>query len=162
VSGHYSGIAQGVLRVAADATDSYKRAQLRKAFLQMNKRYPGRTVYATLTANVILRSTVSASYSCFFGQSFGSGKAVFFGAKHDSVTGNVSKLFTEFALSERADLADLPINFTVEDFAGIYKRNFSKSEVVVDRVISLIYIFSIGLENYEREHTQSRTPIRLF
>ena len=128
----------------------------------MHRTYPGKSQYVTLTANVILRSNTHKSFSCYFGQSFGAAKSVYFGQQHDAITGGVRQLFTEFVVRERADLQQLPINFTVEDFAGIYKRNFANSEVTVHRVLSLVYIFSVGLDKYQTQHTLERRPVRIF
>ena len=162
MSGAYSGIGQGILRVNAQSPEGSKREHLRRAFMRMTQVYTGKTLYVTLTANVILRSDTASEFSVYFGQSFGSAKAVYFGQEHDPSTGHLKRLFTEFAVQTRADLEDLPVNFTTEDFARIYKRNFERSGVSVHRVLSLVYIFSVGIENYEREHTQSLTPLRLF
>jgi hypothetical protein len=162
VSGHYSGIGQGVLRVNAGASESYIRKQLEKAYKRLDGYFPGRTAYVTLTANVILRSTVERSFSVYFGQSFGNAKTLFYGQTHDPVTGEVSQLFTEFELETRSDLATLPVRFTTEDFASLYKRNFERSNVVVHEVVSLVYIFSLGIERYEHDHELARNPLRLF
>jgi hypothetical protein len=162
VSGVYSGIGQGILRVSAQSPDASKRAHLRRAFKEMSQLYPGKTLYTTLTANVILRSDTASEFSVYFGQSFGSAKSVYYGQEHDPITGRLQRLFTEFALETRSDLEDLPVNFTTEDFSAIYKRNFARSGVSVHRVLSLVYIFSVGIENYEQDHTQPRTPLRIF
>ena len=162
MSGVYTGVAQGVLRLSATDSDSSKLDYLKKAFKRMREGYPNEPLYVTLTANVILRSTTSSSFSLFFGQSFGSARTVYFGQEHDEDTGHLSRLFTEFKVDELSDLAALPIRFTTEDFAALYKRNFAKSDVVVHRVVSLVYFFSLGLENYENDHTQERGPVRFF
>ncbi len=166
VSGRYSGIGQGVLRVSAAAPDAAKAAHLRRAYKQMSSRYPGRTLYATLTANVVLRSTTpgSSSFSVYFGQSFGSARSIYYGQEHDRDSGRLRRLFAEFSLGDRSDLSRLPLNFTQEDFAGLYKRNFERSNVAVHQVISLVYLFSVGLENYAeaRHEDTDRHPLRLF
>jgi len=163
VAGAYTGIGQGVLRVRADASDAYKSGALRKAYRLMYSHYPNQTLYVTLTANVILRSTKHTSFSVFFGQSFGNTKAVYYGQEHHPVSGDITRLFSEFAVDSIEDLKALPINFTRDDFDGIYKRNFANSAVAVHRVVSLVYFLSVGLDNYERDHTQTtRTPVRLF
>jgi hypothetical protein len=162
VSGRYSGIGQAVLRVSAKASEAAVRNHLDRAYRELSEAYYDEPVYVTLTANVVLKSTTSSSYSLYFGQSFGSARAVFFGQEHDPVSGELTRLFSEYVLESRADLASLPVNFTTEDFAAIYKRNFSKSNVVVKSVVSLVYIFSTGLERYERDHTLDRTPLRVF
>ena len=151
------------MRVRADAPTSFVEGSLRKAYRHMSERYPNETLYVTLTANVLLRSTTHTSFSVYFGQSFGNAKAVFYGQEHDPVSGEISRLFSEYAVSEASHLKALPTRFTTEDFAGIYKRNFASSNVAVHSVISLVYFFSVGLEHYARDSTlASRTPLRLF
>lgn len=163
VSGVYSGVAQGVLRVNAAHSDAARKASIRKAFDQMSRRYPEQTLYVTVTANVILRATDHSSFSVYFGQSFGNAKAIFFGQEHNPDTGEISKLFTEYEVTEASDLEALPRRFTTEDFAGLYKRNFERSKIAVHQVISHVYLFGVGLEKYERDRTlTSRTPLRIF
>lgn len=146
-----------------DTSDAFKKFSIRKAFDQMSRRYPNQTLFVTVTANVILRATDHPSFSIYFGQSFGSAKAVFFGQEHHPTTGEITKLFSEFSVDEAGDLEALPRRFTTEDFEGIYKRNFSNSKVVVHQVISLVYLFAVGMENYERDRTlTSRAPLRIF
>lgn len=65
-------------------------------------------------------------------------------------------------MDEAADLDRLPIHFLPQDFGAIYRRNFSKSNVVVHRVVNLVYFLSIGLESYLTERTMDRNPIKLF
>jgi hypothetical protein len=162
VAGVYTGIGQGVLRVNATASDTAKKRSLKKAYDQLRSLYPTKPLYVTLSANVILRSTVSSEFSIFFGQSFGGARTVYFGQEHNGEAGEITRLFTEFVVQEPADLQAIPLRFTTEDFAAIYKRNFARSNVAVHRVVSLIYFFSVGLENYEKEHTLTRRPIRFF
>lgn len=163
MAGAYTGVGQGILRVSADASETHKVASLRKAYQHMSRLYPDQTLHVTLTANVILRSTTEPSFSVYFGQSFGNAKSVFFGQEHDPVSGGISRIFSEFSLREASDLGSLPTRFTTEDFSAIYKRNFARSNVAVHRMISLVYLFAVGLENYERDHVQSsRTPLRIF
>ena len=68
MDGVYSGISQAVVRLPAAASDETKRADLKKVFHRMRALYPSKTIYVTLTANVILRSTISTEFSLFFGQ----------------------------------------------------------------------------------------------
>ena len=170
VAGAYSGIGQGVLRLRAQSSDAFKSASLRKAYKHVSTAYPGKPVYATLTANVILKSTTHVSFSVYFGQSFGSARAVFFGQEHDADSGEVSRLFSEYVVEQAGDLRALPIRFTTEDFSEIYKRNFALSNVSVHSVVNLVYFLSVGLENYETERSESvggsgrrrQGPVRLF
>jgi hypothetical protein len=162
VAGVYSGVGQGVLRVSATAPDADKRKSLRKVYDYLRTIYSTKPLYVTLTANVILRSTTSTEFSIFFGQSFGGARAVYFGQEHDGDSGELTRLYTEFKVEEPGDLQALPLRFTTEDFAAIYKRNFAKSNVAVHRLVSLVYFFSVGLDNYDKEHRLPRNPILLF
>jgi hypothetical protein len=162
VAGVYTGIGQGVLRVSATTSDAGKRKSLQKVYDRLRTIYPTKTLYVTLSANVILRSTTTTEFSIFFGQSFGGARTVYFGQEHDGEAGEITRLFTEFAVKEKSDLRAIPLRFTTEDFAAIYKRNFARSNVAVHRVVSLIYFFSVGLDNYDKEHTLSRNPVRFF
>ena len=162
MAGRYSGIGQGVLRLASETPESFKRASLRKAYDRLTAFYPEETFYVTITANVILKSLDTSSFSVYFGQSYGNAKAVFLGQEHDDSTGKLTRLFEEFPVSAASDLEALPVHFTTEDFQTIYKRNFARSNVVVYRVVSLVYIFSLGLKRYTGDNQQSRRLLRLF
>jgi hypothetical protein len=162
VSGRYTGITEAVLRISAQAPESKFRKDLLEAYRRISDLHPDEVICCTLTANVILKSNTEHTYSCFYGQSFGNAKAVYLGQEHDEETGVLTKLFTEFVLKNSDDLQQLPIRFNTEDFEKIYKRNFAHSDVSVVSVISLIYLFSAGMDRYDRDHTLGKTPIELF
>ena len=151
-----------MLRLSDKLSDGAKLSIITKAWKRLRQKYADKTVYASVTANVVLRSLDHNSYSIYFGQSFGNARAVFLGQEHDPVTGRLERLFTEFELHHQSDLVKLPLHFTTEDFAAIYKRNFARSNVSIHRLQSIVYIFSVGLENYADESKLKRVPIRIF
>jgi hypothetical protein len=162
VAGRYTGITEAVLRISAQAPESKFRRDLNTVYRRISRLHPDELICCSLTANVILKSNTEGTYSCFYGQSFGNARAVYLGQEHDEETGVLTKLFTEFVLKNREDLKQLPIRFNTEDFEKIYKRNFIHSDVSVVRVISVVYLFSAGMERYDQEHTLGKTPIELF
>jgi hypothetical protein len=95
-------------------------------------------------------------------QSFGSARAIYWGQEHEGDYGEITRLYEEFVVDEVSDVDKVPLQFTSQDFGQIYRRNFSRSSVVVDRVVNLIYFFSVGMTNYADEKTMERNPIRLF
>jgi hypothetical protein len=162
VSGRVTGVTQAVLRINAQAPESKFRHDLSAAYDQIALVHPGDPVVITLTANVILKSNSDHTYSIFFGQSFGGTRAIYLGQQYDEVTGVQTKLFSEFVVNSDDDLLKLPVQFNTEDFASIYKRHFSHSDITVTSVVSLVYLLSAGMDLYDQEHTLGKTPVDLF
>ena len=134
-----------------------------RAFSRLAELYPSETFFVNVTSNVILKEIGRESYSVFYGQGFGKfARELFFGKGGEEKLA-VESLYQEHRVTDISDAANLPITFSVEDFATVYKRTFSSSSVNVLSLINLIYIFSLGLENYERDkRTQGQKWIKLF
>lgn len=148
-----------MLRVRADDPD--KRDTLVRAFQRIRRLHPGRTFSLAITANVILKADDKESYRIYYGQSYGSAKAIFAGQRSD-VEGKADRLFREHLLTTDADAAAVPTEFDREEFAAIFKRNFETSAVTVHSILNVVFIFGLGLEDYEKDRTVGQKLIKLW
>lgn len=149
-----TGIAQGTLRLAYRSKN--KKAALVRAYQRMRRTYPDSTFYVTLTANVVLRHQTDGTFQVFYGQSYGRARSVYLGQVVDE-EGELEQLFQEFPVSSEKEAQALPTDWFISDFQELFKRNFATSDVVVHEIISLVYFFSKGMDNYER---QKSLPVR--
>ena len=150
-----TGIAQGALRISYRSLN--KKRALVQTFHRMNKQYPGATFYVTVTCKVVLRHAAQRTFQVFYSQSFGRAKALFMGQKF-SASGSVERLFLEFPVSTAIQAGELPTDWSLADFQELYHQNFESSNVEVHEIISLVYFFSKGLEDYQKQHTLSVQP----
>jgi hypothetical protein len=155
VSERKTGIAQGVLRV--NYRSANKSSHLVRVFKKMRQSYPHDSFYVTMTCNVVLRHRQENTFQVFYGQSFGRAKSLFMGSG-DADVGKLDKAFLEFTVSNASQAAALPTDWSLEDFRSLYSRHFDSSNVEVYEIISLVYFFSKGLEDYQKQKTRSARP----
>ena len=136
-----------MLRLHVDSKS--KKHDLARTYARLAEIYPNRTFFVTITANCILKEVKAQSYSLWFGHAFGS-KELYLGQKV-SADGVVEQLFEEYRVRDFSDASSLPTKFSTESFGEVYRRNFSSSDVVVDSLVNLVYFFSLGLDNYQRD-----------
>ena len=155
-----TGIAQGALRLNYRSLN--KEWALRAAFRRMSRQYPESTFYVTVTCNLVLRHREEHTFQVFYGQSFGRARTLFLGdKKQQQQPGDVEQLeqlFLEFPVVSELQAAELPQDWSLADFQELYRQHFATSNVEVHSVISLIYFFSKGLTDYQRQHTLSAQP----
>jgi len=164
VSERKTGIAQGALRLNYRSLN--KERALRAAFRRMSRQYPESTFYVTVTCNLVLRHREEHTFQVFYGQSFGRARTLFLGDKkqqqqQQQQPGDVEQLeqlFLEFPVVSELQAAELPQDWSLADFQELYRQHFATSNVEVHSVISLIYFFSKGLTDYQRQHTLSAQP----
>lgn len=126
-------------------------AVLRRAFARLFREYgdDGGGFDVTVTANVVLRNSVTGSYGVFFGQDYGGNRDMSVIAPH-----RVDRL---------GQVAELPTNFHLQDFEEVFFRNFADSAVIVDSVVSVVYLCRRLLGNFEQDRiTRGRRAQLLF
>lgn len=135
--------------------DQHKTEALLDFFKQLSKVYEyGPVWYCSLTANVILKHRTEHTYSVWFGQQPHSGLV----AEQD---GGV--LNEEYVVRTPQDIHQLPTSLNIDDFAAANLEAFSHSGVIIQSIISLIYIFSRELTRYNSpSNSDRRTPGRQF
>jgi hypothetical protein len=158
-----TGIAQGALRVSYRSLN--KKAALARAYACMARQYPNSTFYVTVTCNVVLRHNRDHTFQVFYGQSFGRARTVYLKSnKNDDLLQQqqqhqpLESLFLEYPVASATQASELPTDWSLADFQELYRQHFDNSNVEVHEVISLVYFFSKGLENYARDHTLSTRP----
>jgi hypothetical protein len=161
VSDSSGGILQAVLRVSASSDPETIRADVVRGFKRLDRIHPGSTFSLVLTANVVLRHSVSNTFKFYFGQSFGVAKTILSGQRRAS-DGRSERAYTEYKLSSVQDAREVPVEFRREDFGEIFALNYESSAVVVHSVVNVIFIFGLGLKNYERESTTGNKLTKLW
>ena len=124
--------------------------------------YPDATLYCHVTANAVLTSTNSQSFSIYFGQRFSpNSKHVNYGQTFDAEGSELTKSGV-YQLNDPSDVTRLPTDFPREHFGSIFARNFGDSSVRVDRLVNLVYIFTKGIKNFATEKTTGQKWVDLF
>ena len=93
----------------------------------------------SVTANVVLRGHLDGRYSVFMGQDFG-GRPRDYGLAPMQVVSRLS------------DIRDLRTDFGLDDFAEAFLANHSGSDVSVHSVISVVYLATRVLGNFDADH----------
>jgi hypothetical protein len=130
-----SGLVVATLRIREGEPDFY--GHLRAGFVRLWDLYGPGHWDVTVTANVILRSTVDGRFSVFMGQSFGE-------------TRDYNMTLVQ-VVSRLEDVQDLRVDFGVEDFAEAFFGNHHNTSVAVHSVLSIVYLISQVLEDYEED-----------
>jgi hypothetical protein len=61
------------------------------------------------------------------------------------------------------DVANLPVDFTADQFEEIFFANFDQTSVSVFSMISVVYVITRFLDNFARDSSNRRqTMVRLF
>jgi hypothetical protein len=148
-----------VLRLSVRDPD--KTRSLVRAYLRLDRLHPGATFSVALSANVVLRHSVRNTFKLYFGQSFGRAKSIFAGQRN-GVEGKSDRLYKEYSVGSASDAKRLPTTFSREEFGELFSQNYESSAVVVHSVVNLIYIFGLGLENFERDQQVGRTLTKVW
>jgi hypothetical protein len=138
-----------VLRVRAG--DVNIRRHLLRAVNKVCSLYGSCKFQVTVTANVLLKSITSESYSVFFGQDFGQEAG-----RHDLTMGPA------YAINNVADAADLPTELDLADFSQAFERIFGDTDVAVEEMISLVYKFTRHMSNFEKSWSTGERWRKLF
>ena len=125
----------------------------------MDRLHPGATFHLVVTGNVVLRNITTNTFKVFFGQSFGRAKTNFFGQRKG---GEDDRLFKEYSVGSVQDAGRVPVSFTREDFGQIFNQNYESSSVVIHSMVNYVYIFGLGLKNYEKQVTTGRKLTKLW
>lgn len=152
------GIAQGIVRIHADDPD--KAGVLLRAYGELSKIYQTRTFHVTIQAHSVLRHDKEGTFSLYYGLRFGRSRSIFLGQEVDD-EGAVVRLFREFAVRDVSDLSKVPLTFSTEDLSQLFKKNFRHSQVTVVRVVCLVYVFSLGLEDFGKKKKISSNYLRM-
>ena len=150
------------MRVSAKAHEDSVRKDLARAGTLLFDLYPQSTIFCHVTANAVLVSATSKSYSIYFGQRFSpNSRHVNYGQTFDEAGQELSKAGV-YQLEDPSDLVRLPTKFPPEHFRSIFSGNFGSSAVRVDRLSNLVYLVSKGLKDYESERTTGQKWVDLF
>jgi hypothetical protein len=141
-----AGVVVSTLRIRY--TDPDYMTHLRSAFVALFELYGDGYFDVSTTANVILVSqSVPATYSVFYGQSFATSDYLM------SRTQVVGRL---------ADVSNLRVQFGVEDFQSVFSATHSASNVLVDSIISIVYIITRPLDDYQAQQRGGNRPRQLW
>ena len=88
-------------------------------------------------------------------------KEVLYGQEFDA-DGIRTKKSETYVVESPTDVHRLPTSFSAEYFGELFKKNFGSSDVKVRSVICLIYKFTKGMQNYEKEKTTGQRWVKLF
>ena len=121
---------------------------LRDAFVSLFSLYPEVAYFdLTTTANVVLQSHVNQRYSVFYGQDF---------ADNDFTFGAPE------TIRNLGDVANINTNFDVSDFETVFFGNFENTEVSVHSIISIVFIITRYMDNFEQDKTVGQQLIKLY
>jgi hypothetical protein len=121
---------------------------LRDCFVSLFELYGEGYFDVTTTANVILASrSPPPRYSVFYGQSFATSD---YSRSRSQVVGRLS------------DVSNLRVRFGVEDFESVFFANHSSSDVIVEEIISLVYIITRPLEDFLAQRREGNHPRQLW
>ena len=122
---------------------------LRSAFVALFDLYGADGYFdVTTTANVILSSqSHPPQYSLFYGQSF---------STYDYA------MSTPQIVSSLADVSNLRVRFGVEDFSNVFFASHSESNVTVDSLVSIVYIITRPLEDFQADQRVGNRPRQLW
>lgn len=144
-----------MLRVSASSPPDAVARTLRRAGSILFRLYPDSLIYAQVTANAVLQSTKESSFSLYFGQRFAESKELHHPAGEDK-----SEVFELEALS---DVARLPTQFPTAAFKAIFESTFANSDVRVERVVNIVYLFSKALRRFSADkQTAGQKWVSLF
>ena len=142
-------LAEGVLRVSVNEPDV--RGCLRSAANEIFAHYPNSDFYCTITANAVLYSERDDTCGIWWGQQFShEKKPIQLGQEVDS-EGNVMVEGTIFKLSAPLDADKIPTSFPQSEFSELFSLIHRDTSVIVDSLISYIYIFSKIITRFDRE-----------
>lgn len=120
---------------------------LRNGFLTLFNLYGPGYFDVSVTANVVLQSNLDHRFSVFYGQDF-SDRSYDFGAPQ--------------VVRNLGDVADIPTDFNVDDFEGVFFANFENTEVSVHSIINIVFIITRYLDNFERNKTVGQQLTKLY
>jgi hypothetical protein len=121
---------------------------LRNAFVALFDLYGPGYFDVSTTANVVLVSQSNPqTYSVFYGQSF---------ATSDYLMARTQ------VVGMLADVSNLRVQFGVEDFQSIFFATHSASNVLVDSIISVVYIITRPLDDYQGQQRGGNRPRQLW
>jgi hypothetical protein len=150
-------LAEAILRVSVKDGDITK--SLQRAAVALFRVYPNAELFVNVTANVVLQK--EDSLSVYFGQRFSVDREVLFGQEFDE-DGIRTKKAETYTVNTPTDVLQLPTTFTTEYFGELFKKNFGASNVKVRSVINLIYKFTKGIKNWDKEKTTGQRWVTLF
>lgn len=147
IDNYESGIATATLRVR-DSDNPQFQEHLRDTFVTLFDLYGPGYFDLSVTANVVLQSHVDQRFSVFYGQDF---------ADRSFSFGRVE------TIRNLGDVAGIDCDFDLNDFEDVFFRNFENTEVSILKIVSVVFLITRYLDNFERDKTSvGRQLVRLF
>ena len=121
---------------------------LEKAFARLYTIYPDAVFEVVVTANCVLQGNANDRYSCWHGLDYSSRRNFEMNEAQE----------VHFA----GDVANLRVDWDLEDFSNAFYSNMPDSDVTVHSLINLVFIIRKFMDNFEDEMQIGRQLTRLY